>query len=356
MQSSAPPPAGASEGEVFFDVACRAFAAIPVAHCIDRTLAVTGLRVDFRIAAGPRQEAMNRYLSALAARPVAQGMPDNGNGLTILIWDAEQTGVDPPAPDWRATDHLARGELPRFSDGRFLFNYNIQSRVLSAIDTERRLALQCVRSFDALPQYEWGAPLRDILSWWLVAQRRPMLHSAAISAFGKGALLVGPGGSGKSTTAAQCLRHESLSFVADDYAAVALDDAIPRLHAVFGTAKLTGHALEQVPGLNSGEFATETGKFLIPLDADMIASDVPLRSILLPRVADQAESEIVPVRPGEAMLRLAPSTLFQRAGSGQREMAQMAELVRRIPSFRLKLGRSRTQLLDILTRHLLETC
>lgn len=336
----------------FFNAVSDAFDAASAAGRTTRSMAIAGLPLQLHIAGEPTT-SMDRYLSGLIANPAAAGQRSGEAVLNLSIWDAKQTGVEPPAPDWRSSDHTVRGELPLFSDGRFLFGYNLQSRVLSAIDMDRRLAFQCFRSLDRLPQYEWGAPLRDVLGWWLASQGRPLLHSSAVSAFGAAALLVGPGGSGKSTTAALCLEHDALRFMADDYSAADPGSAQPQLHAVFSTSKLTPDSMGVAPASVQGEFSAESGKFLIRHGPGRIVSNAPLVSILLPRLTGEARSDMTPAGPGEALRCLAPSTLFQLPGSGPRELALMSSLVRRVPAYRLNLGRDRKQLLDLLAEHML---
>ncbi|MEI6253238.1 MAG: hypothetical protein WCP30_10560 [Mycobacteriaceae bacterium] len=340
-----------SEAGAFFQAARQAFDHAELLGSSQQRLTIAGEGLNLVLAAGHDVEAANRYLSALAARPAGEEGGQAGQNLTVLLWSAEGTGIDLPAPDWRSSDHTIRGELPRFSDGRFKTSYNMQSRALSAIDLQQGLALHCVRSFTDLPQYEWGAPLRDIIGWWLSGNSVQLIHASAVSAFGKGALLVGPGGSGKSTTAAQCLRHDALSFIADDYCAVSLRNE-PRIHPLFRTSKLCVVATQSIPGLGAGEFSDGTGKVLFRLVSADIADDVPLRTILMPEIVDAERSEILPAGKGQAARRLMPSTLFQLPGSARMEMALMGDLIRRVPAFRLRLGRDRGNLLTTLTEHL----
>ena len=340
-----------SEAGAFFQAARQAFDHAALLGSSQQRLTIAGEGLNLVLAAGQDVEAANRYLSALAARPAADEDGQADENLTLLLWSAEGTGVDLPTPDWRSSDHTIRGELPRFSDGRFKTSYNMQSRALSAIDLQEGLALHCVRSFTELPQYEWGAPLRDIIAWWLTQRGVAIVHASAVSAFGKGALLVGPGGSGKSTTAAQCLRHDALSFIADDYCAVSLRNE-PRIHPLFRTSKLCVVATQSIPGLGAGEFSDATGKVLFRLVGADIADDAPLRTILMPEIVDAERSEILPAGKGRAARRLMPSTLFQLPGSARMEMALMGDLIRRVPAFRLRLGRDRGNLLTTLTEHL----
>lgn len=342
-----------AEDAAFFSLACQAFADASTGGCDTRQITIAGQRVKLKIAAGSRIDEATHHLSGLVSIPYLQA--DQGaDALTILIWEVAATGVNAPAPQWRSTDHIARGELPRFSGEFFITAYNIESRVLSMFDRKQRIAIHCIQSFADLPQYERGAPLRDILGWWLNEYRTPILHASAIAAGDRGAILVGPGGSGKSSTAARCVGHQELSFLSDDYCAVGLDEGNPTIHAIFRTAKLTQNEAETHPYLHGGAFSAATEKHLFHLSVEQMHDSARLTALYAPTIVDRERSSIMPMGSGAAMRRLAPSTLFQLPGHGAGSMEMMAELVRKIPTYCLELGRDRNFLLEMLSNHLRE--
>lgn len=60
--------------------------------------------------------------------------------------------------------------------------------------------------------------------------------------------------------------------------------------------------------------------------------------VLVPRIVGGLSTTAVPISPIEALKALAPSTLFQLIGAGQKDFRAMAELVRTVPCYRLELG------------------
>ena len=101
-------------------------------------------------------------------------------------WDAEicimrnMPGSELPTPRWSSGDHIPRGEVPSLSDGNIRSAYNIQTSVLSSYCNNSRVGFYCVRDFNRLKQYEFGAPLRDIISWILQDHGAQLVHGAAV--------------------------------------------------------------------------------------------------------------------------------------------------------------------------------
>ena len=86
-------------------------------------------------------------------------------------------------------------------------------------------------------------------------------HAAAVGQMGSGALLVGKGGSGKSTSALGSLAS-GWRYIGDDYCLLALN-GIPQIHSLCTSAKLNAYHLENFPTLlsaisNSKELTSET--------------------------------------------------------------------------------------------------
>jgi hypothetical protein len=64
----------------------------------------------------------------------------------------------------------------------------------------------------------------------------------------------------------------------------------------------------------------------------------PLKAILLPRVSGNPRTILREASAISALKALAPSTIYQLAGSGQQELAKMSRLVREVPCYHLDLG------------------
>src|SRR4029077_10365864 len=104
-----------------------------------------------------------------------------------------------------------------------------------------------------LPFWEPAAPFRQVFHWWLPDRGALLLHAAAVGRTEGGVLLVGAGGSGKSTCALSCLTSDLL-FAGDDYVAVELRPE-PRVLSIFSSGKLERGHSALLPHLPSPSFA-----------------------------------------------------------------------------------------------------
>ena len=190
-------------------------AAAAAGGATDRFYSVGGLSLRLRFAGPALIPLLTPALAHLSAEP--GGAP----ALTVCLWDSASTGTPPPAPPWPPENRQARGEIVGYNDGRIFTAHHGGSGALSMYEAPPGRAVYWVLDAARVPYYESGAPLRTILHWWLGRRGRQVLHAGAVGAAAGGALLVGKGGSGKSTTAAACL-GTTLRYAGDDYCAVRL--------------------------------------------------------------------------------------------------------------------------------------
>jgi hypothetical protein len=183
------------------------------------------------------------------------------------------------------------------------------------------------------------------------------VHGGAVGEDGSGVLLVGRGGSGKSTTSLLCL-NAGMLYAGDDYCAV--DCAVDRsgpfyLHSLYNTAKLLPRDLDGFPELrpriwnpqslveNSSDKATF---FLSDVAPGRMSSGFQLRALLIPRVTAQTGTCVTPCSPLEALAAMAPSTVAQLPNAGQPDMERMAAIAAGLPAFILHLGSDSAQIPD----------
>jgi hypothetical protein len=200
-----------------------------------------------------------------------------------------------------------------------------------------------VRDAAELPYYERGAPLRNLLHWWMGVRVRVFIHAAAVGITSGAVLIVGRGGSGKSTTALSGLAF-GLRYVSDDYCVISLADG-PIVHNVYSTAKLTRDSSNRFPELDAALGKTdvvEGEKRLLFLNSDStlhLTPELPVCAVMVPEVVEgQIQTEVVPSTRARALTALAPSSLFQLAGAGDAEFRRCAELVRTVPIVSARLG------------------
>jgi hypothetical protein len=275
------------------------------------------------------------------------------DGLTVLIWDSATTAVPMPRPPWNWSTRRARGELPDYDDGTIRVAFHPEPGIFSMFHVERNLAVYWIRDARDVPYYEAAAPLRTILHWWMSTHDRQLVHAAAVGTADAGALIVGRGGSGKSTTALACIAS-GLAYASDDFCLVGAAPS-PCVWSVYNTGKLDAAGLQRIPALvplvHNAPFL-ESEKAVIYFHEhypERIASVLPIRTILLPRITGLRDTTSAPVGPAEALKALAPSTLFLLAGAGRSSLRIMAGIVNRVPCYRLDLGTDLSQVPRIIT-------
>lgn len=290
-------------------------------------------------------------LSHLAARVPATP------ALTISIWDADSTATSVPPGPWNeegadpGQTHLCAGE-------RLRAVFYPEPPLLSFLDEPAGQAFFWTRSADSIPFYESGSPLRPIFNWWMSTHGRQFAHAAAVGTAAGGALLVGRGGAGKSTTALACL-DAGMLYAGDDHCLISTDNG-PFVHSLYSSGKLNPDSLARFPGLraavaNADRLATEKALlFLAAVAGDRVVEGLPVRAIVLPEVCGGLGTEVAPVSPAAALLALAPSTLLPLPKSHAAGLKALAVLTRQVPCYRLRLGADLAEapraISDLLTR------
>jgi len=211
------------------------------------------------------------------------------------------------------------------------------------LDAEAGEAWFWTPAFAEMASWDWAAPLRAILHWWLGRHGIVQVHGGAIGMADGGVLVVGRGGSGKSTTTLASLAA-GLRYAGDDFVAIATG-ADPWVHSLYCSGKLESHHLQRFPRLltavaNPDHLPEEKVIVFVERAFPGSATDgFPVRAVLVPRiVADRPETRIVPVPAPVALAALAPSTIFQLHPPQPNALTEMAALVRMVPCLSLQLG------------------
>jgi hypothetical protein len=261
--------------------------------------------------------------------------------FTVHIWDSASTGAPGPStPPVR--DDEAAGAFYFFEDPPVRGVYQPGLGALSVVDLSSATAWYWVRDPGVLPYWEKAGPLRQILHWYMATEGRQQVHGGAVGTPEGGVLLVGRGGSGKSTCSLASLVTE-LRYAGDDYVMVSIDPE-PWIHSLYSSGKVDPHNLERVPHLRpavTNADRLDKEKAVIFVDQhfpDRPIAGFPLRAVVLPTITGGPVTRAVPTTSAAALGALAPSTVFQLHTAGREAFSFMAALVRRVPAFVLELG------------------
>jgi len=208
-------------------------------------------------------------------------------------------------------------------------------------DRATRTAIWWAPSVAAVPWYDRAAPLRTLLHWTVTVAGRHLLHAGAVAGAKGAALLVGKGGSGKSTTAVLCL-EAGFDYLGDDYVLLTVDPA-PTVHSVYGTAKVTRYTVRRLPSLEVAIVARGRTfeKSVVDIGAyrpQRLRRSAPVSAVVVPTVAPGVRTRLRPIAAAAALRALAPSTVLQLPHEGGQALSAMAELVRDLPAYALDLG------------------
>ncbi len=321
-------------------------AAAVARHVADRspessrfTFAIDGLVVRCRFHSAALAEKITPAFGHLA-------LPDDDTSpadLNLRLW-VEQPDLPPiPRPHPLMLETARKHLLRACSDDRHKAFDEDWLGARSWIDLDTGEALYCVRDAATLPYYESAAPLRALLNAFLNRHRRQLVHASAVGDARGGLLLVGQGGSGKSSTALLCL-DSPLSHLADDWCVIA-PGAEPRLASLYNSAKLRPDNLARFPHIaarihNHDKLDEEKASlFLHRHFPEKLLRGCPARAIILPSVADADTTRLERV-PGTATWRAMVScTLAQIPGADRESIALMSAFSARLPAYRLHLGR-----------------
>jgi hypothetical protein len=271
--------------------------------------------------------------------------------LTLYFWDGETTGSFISEIPWRGDEPHHLGLIQSFTTDRFYTLHQPGSDAIYMLDRVAQEAYYWVSSPSVIPYWESDFPLRMILHWWFNGTGFQPVHAAAIGTENGGVLLAGKGGSGKSTTALLCL-NSSLKIAGDDY--VLLDCEKNVAYSLFSLTKLTLGSIQMLTRvtINTGLLDPPVDdKYrikLYPGYRESLVNKIPVKALLLPEITSREHTAIEPCGMAQAMLALAPTTLFQLPGLREESFRKMSGFVRGIPAYRLFLGKDSQRIPDIL--------
>jgi hypothetical protein len=307
-----------------------------VANCgvEERAIEVAGKVVLLRFAG---QAMVDRVM--LAFSHVALAHPPAAIDLTISVWDSTSTAVR--LPENRLFPAVGGPDVhPLYHSSNLILVFQPGDRVLSVLDTDSSSAIYSAADAATFPSWERAAPLRAILNWWLQLRGLQVIHSGAVGRPGGGVLLAGRGGSGKTTSALQCLRS-GLHYAGEDY--LLIQPSPPVAHSLYCSAKLEvaqcARHRELLP--EARLVAPSDEKCLGFVDTaypDQVARTLPVVAVLLPTITGRADTRVRPTSSASALLALGPATILQLRSDGSATFSTLSRLLNQVPSFSLEVG------------------
>lgn len=303
------------------------------------------VRRDFRLARlNVTAWFASEKLADLCASTLAQRANEDPFAKRIEIYalDAEADGWDAPAA-WDEEAGFSSREFDRMLAARNLRGfYHHDAPSWQFYDPGRAVGVQTLPSELGIPPWETGSPLRLFLHWAYAAADMRLTHAATLGLNGRGALIAGASGSGKSGTTLAGLLN-GLSSAGDDYVLVEQGARIVA-HSVFTVFKEDSDGLRRA-GIAATEFGDAELNWHGKIEFNAakryphaFACRLEISALLLPEIARNRNTVIERASVQEAALALTPSAVFQLPGDTTEGFRFLAGLVRRLPAFRVKLS------------------
>ncbi|HBI22022.1 MAG TPA: hypothetical protein DDY37_05485 [Legionella sp.] len=182
------------------------------------------------------------------------------------------------------------------------------------------------------------------LQWILAKGGLRLAHAATVGLNGKGLVLFGKGGSGKSGTTLAGLAV-GMNTVGDDYIALGIGNQL-FARAVFNHVKQDEDGVERIPGLRNRlgdkvknwrgkyEFRPET------MFKEAFVKEMHIYGALVLTISHQLKPKISQVSPAEVLLALINSNAQYDPARPDGGLRFFADFLRKLPCYRINLSES----------------
>jgi hypothetical protein len=327
----------------FNDLILSSIQALQTSGEIEHKLLIGGQTLAMRFAGAGLEQALMPALRHLVFDFL--GDPE----LTLYLWDSASTGITLPNLPW----DIPSGELWRFQTEQVAVIHLPGLKNILWMDRRAKTAIFWMEDLADIRIVDRGSPLLHLWAWWLPAYGIQLTHAAALSGKNGAALLLGKGGSGKSTTALSSL-NSSLQYLGDDYCLISAAPS-PQVFSLYSSGKVNAVDRYKFPWLESAFAGNDQEKALFhlhPVFTDQIVSQEPLQALISSRITGKAETTIEKITPIQVMRAIAPSTIFQlhMLINPSNALHLMAEVAKKVPGYQLNLGTEREQILPMLIK------
>lgn len=260
-----------------------------------------------------------------------------------------------PGVRWTVTD---AGEPDRPSQAQGIYRLPgggiavVQHDPLSIESYDPAIGLRLAATPAALASGDLRAhPGGYALAAWLAGPSTHVLHAAAVSFDGRAVVLVGPGGTGKSTTALACARAGA-DFLGDDLclAEAGDEDSEPQVHCLFASAKLNPDSAERLGARDWPVLGTTPkGKIVVTLPAPMaVGRSAPIVAVVILHPHGDARGGIERLRPAPAVAAVTATGATPCSGALNPVLwfSTMTRLLKKVPAYRVPIDWDLVRLVD----------
>lgn len=257
---------------------------------------------------------------------------DDNDIIPNIIWDISKMGY--------------QGDVIGFSN-RFYANYDELHGLFQMIDMQSRKAIYYIFNPSKFPGWENSSPFRIIFYWWAKSIGGHIAHAASVGILGDGVLIIGKGGSGKSTISLESLFF-GFNFIGDDY--VLLKDK--KAYSLYNSLKIKPLDIYNYFTNKYNSDMSFDGKnvYLInKIYPQQIKNKLNIKCIIIPE--DSEDFTIKKENELNAFLSLAPSTTLQFPGASNESFHFLREFIKGIPVYRINRACVTSELVNIICNH-----
>lgn len=274
----------------------------------------------------------------------------------LLITGREALNGMPAVPVWEHHGYNDYRLCNHFDDTRLRLHHYPPRNFWQFYDRQTGRGLQLMASPISYPDWDHGSPLRNLLRWHLVNDTQNFVHAGTLGLNGRGLMLAGPGGSGKSGTVLAGLLA-GMQSVGDDYVLARLTETGGvRVLPVFTSLKNDPKGLQRL-GISTESMGPKNwqGKHQFTF-RDLVGKDpvteLEIGALCVPYITGARQTLITPMSRRDAYIALAKTGFEQMPGDRRYGLKLCSELIRRLPTFHLALGTDPTEIVDSLQRFL----
>lgn len=274
--------------------------------------------------------------------------------LTVLLDGASSPLAS--LPQWFDWDGWGERDIWVVKVAEMMLIIQQNGMAVVALDYSNKTGYRLERHSTGMTYLDRAAPMRHLLTLWFGSQGRYLFHGAAVGVSEGGVLILGAGGSGKSTTALACL-EDGMAYAGDDRCLLSMDGS-PHVYSLYGTAKLLD--INQFPSFApvvdmDGKTCDEKAIYrLHRLSDNTLHCGFPLRAILLAQIEDIQETRISPASHAQGFLALAASGALHLLEMRKQALRCFNSVARQLPVYDLKLGANIRSTPDALRKLLRE--
>jgi hypothetical protein len=222
------------------------------------------------------------------------------------------------------------------------------------VDPRALVGIQLSATRANLPKWDGAAPLRYHLHWLLEERGLRIAHAATLGENGRGVVIFGRAGAGKSGSTLAGL-EAGLTTVGDDLVCLgATEQRFAR--ALFKVFKQDRAGLTRTSSLSdrTSHLATNWhGK--VEFDPDeyfpnAFVDQLAIGAALVPSIAHADEPTLIPVTTAEIMRALISSNVRQYPGEPETGMTFFARFLRNLPCYRINLSKDAAKNGEALAR------